>query len=92
MREVDLDFARNTPWVGRKYQDTVAHQHCFLDVVRYHEDGFDRQFLLRPQIDEVGAQRFCGQDVQCAEGFVHQQKFRLHNQGTCQADALAHTA
>ena len=51
-----------------------------------------RQLALRPQIDQVGAQRFRGQHVERAERFVHQQQVGMHHQRARQADALAHAA
>ena len=90
VRERHRQFAGDTPGVGREYQDAVAHQHRLLDVVGDHQHRFQRQLAFGPQIDEVGAERFCGQHVQSGKRLVHQQQIRMHHQRAGQADALAH--
>jgi hypothetical protein len=92
MRQVDLEFGRHPPGVRREHQDAVAHQNCFLDVVGHHQHRFDRQPAFDPEIDQVGAQRLGGQDVERGKRLVHQQQVGMHHQRAGEADALTHAA
>ena len=66
-----------------------AHQHRLLDVVRHHQDRFDRHPPFDPEIQKVGAQGLGGQDVEGGEGLVHQQDLRIDDERACEAHALA---
>ena len=88
----DRDFRRDPSGVRRQHQHAVAHQHRFLDVVRDHQDRFDRDAPFLPEVEQVGAQGFRGQHVERRERLVHQQDLRLHDQRAGEADALAHAA
>ena len=92
MRKRHAQLVGDAAWVRGEHQDAVAHQHRLLDVVRHHQHGTDRQFAFRPQVDQVGAQVLRGQHVERAERLVHQQQIGMHDQGTGEADALAHAA
>ena len=80
------------PGIGGEHEDAVAHQHRLLDIMRDHQDRFGRHPPFRPEIEQVGAQRFGGQHVERGEGLVHQQNLGLHDQRAGKADALAHAA
>src|SRR5438132_335953 len=67
MWEGDLDFACNTSGVRGKDQNAVAHQDRFLDVVGDQQHRSDRQPVLDPEVEKVGADRLGSQYVECAE-------------------------
>ena len=92
LRQIDLDLADDAAGIGREHQNAVAHQHRFLDVVRHHQHGLDRQPAFAPEIEQVGAQRLRGQHVERRKRLVHQQEVRMHDQRPGKADALAHAA
>ena len=92
MRKRDRDLGGDAPGVGRQHEDAVGHQHRLLDVMGHHEDRFDRNAPLLPQIEQVGAQGLGGQHVQRRKRLVHQQDFWLHDERPGEADALAHAA
>ena len=92
LRQVDGDFRTDPAGIGREQQHPVAHQDRFLDIVGDQDDALDRQFAVAPQLDQVGAQIFRGQNVERAERLVHQQNIGMHHHGAGEADALAHAA
>ena len=92
MRQRIGDLGRDAPGMGGQHQDAVAHQHRLLDVVRHHQDRFDVEPLLVPEVEQVGAQRLRRQHVERRERLVHQQDLRLHDQRARKTDALAHAA
>ena len=47
---------------------------------------------MRPQLQDVLAQTLARQHVQCREGLVHQQHFRVGDQGAGDAHPLLHAA
>src|SRR5674476_1205447 len=62
--KVDLDFSSHAPGIGCEYQNAVAHQYRFFDVVRYHQHRLDRQSAFDPQVNEVGTQRLRSQNIE----------------------------
>ncbi len=48
--------------------------------------------FLRPQLEQFTAQVFGGEDVEGAEGLVHEEDLRLDHECTGKADALLHAA
>ena len=90
--QIDLDLGGDPAGIGRKHQNAVAHQHRFLDVMRHHQHGLDRQPAFDPEIDQVGTERLGSQHVERRKRLVHQQQVRMHDQCPGKADALAHAA
>ncbi len=86
------DFGRDPSRIRRQHEHAVAHQHRFLDVVRDHQDRFDRHAPFLPEVEQVGAQGLRRQHVERRERLVHQEDLRLHDQRAGEADALAHAA
>ena len=70
----------------------VGEQDGLFDVVGDDEDGLGGDGLLLPELEEFGAEVFGSQDVEGAEGLVHEEDFGLDNEGAGEADALAHAA
>ena len=56
------------------------------------QDALGGNPVAVPQVENVVAQGFAGQDVQRRECFIHQQHVRVRHQGARNADALAHAA
>jgi len=92
LRQIDLDLGRDPAWVGREYEDAVAHQHRLLDIVGNDQHRFDRHPSFRPQVEQIGTQRFRRQHIECRERFVHQQQRRIDDDRARQPNALAHPA
>ena len=78
--------------VGAQDKEPVGEQHRLLDVVRDHYHGLGREPLALPQFQQLAAQVLRGEHVQRAEWLVHQQRGRLHDEGTGETDTLAHSA
>ncbi len=64
LRHVDLDLGDHPTRIGREHQDSVAHQDRFFDVVGHDQDRADRHPSFAPEIQKVGAQGLCCQDVE----------------------------
>ncbi len=88
VRNVGADAAG----VGAEHDDAVGHFHRFLDIVRDQDDALGRYSPLDPQILQVAAQRFGGQDVERGERLVEQQDIGIDHERAGEADALAHAA
>jgi hypothetical protein len=56
------------------------------------EDGFGGHGFLGPELEEFGAEVLGGQDVEGAEGLVHEEDFWLDDEGAGESYALAHAA
>ncbi|MDR8922584.1 hypothetical protein FEP54_01292 [Burkholderia multivorans] len=92
MLERHLDLGDHAPRIRRQHQNPVAHEHRFLDVVRDDQHRLDRHAALRPQIEQIGTQRFGRQHVERGERLVHQQDRRIDDERARKAHALAHAA
>ena len=90
LRQLHRDIAQDPAGVAAEDEDPVAHQHGLFDVVRDENHGFDRHLAFGPQIEEVRAQGFGGQDIERRERLVHQENGRMHDQCAREPDALAH--
>jgi hypothetical protein len=98
-----IDIAR----VGQRIGNDIAHaarmrrdndnacgdEDRLGDVVRHEEDALQAAVPgAAPQVDHFAAQALRGEDIECAEWFVHAQYFRLRDKRPREADALAHAA
>ena len=92
LRNVDLEVGTNAPRIAAEHDDAVGQQHCLLDVVGHDEDGGRRHLLVEPQLQQLGAQVFGGEDIERRERLVHEEHFRLDHQRARKADALLHAA
>ncbi len=92
MLERHLDLGDHAARIRRQHENAVAHEHRFLDVVRDDQHRLDRHPALRPQVEQVGTQRFGRQHVECRERLVHQQDRRVDDERAREAHALAHPA
>ena len=80
------------PGIAAQHDDAIGQQHGFLDVVGHDEDAPRGHGLLGPQLEQFAAQVLGGEHVERGEGLVHEQHFRLDDQGARKADALLHAA
>ncbi len=71
------------------HDDPIGQSKCLLDVVGYEER---RRGELGDDADELALQRGTYDDVDCAEGFVHQQCSRPSGDCARHADPLCLTA
>ena len=78
--------------IAAQHDDAVGQQHRLLDVVGDEEDGLGGHGLLGPQLQQFAAQVLGGEHVERGEGLVHEEDFRLDDQGAGEADALPHAA
>ncbi len=72
--------------------DAVAHQHRLFDVVSHQNDALDGHPALRPQIQEIGAQRLGGEHVQRGKWLIHEQNIRMNHERAGEPHALPHAA
>jgi len=77
------------PGIAAQHDDAVGQQHGFLDVYRDQEDGFGGHGLVGPQLKEFGAQVLRREHVERGERLVHEQDFRLDDQGARQSPRAA---
>ena len=92
LRNVDLEIGANAPRIAAQHDDAVGQQHRLLDIVGHDEDGGGRHLLVEPQLQQLGAQVFRGEDIERRERLVHEEHFRLDHQRARKADALLHSA
>ncbi|ABA47860.1 200 kDa antigen p200, putative [Burkholderia pseudomallei 1710b] len=92
MLERHLDLRDHAARIRRQHENPVAHEHRFLDVVRDDQHRLDRHPALRPQIEQIGAQRLGRQHVERGERLVHQEQRRIDDERAREAHALAHAA
>ena len=69
--------------------DAIGEQQRLLDVVRDEEH---RLVVPLPDLEQQLLHQHARLRIEAAEGLVHQQHRRLHDEHTCDADALAHAA
>ena len=92
MLQGHLEVGANHARVASEDDDAVGQQDGFFDIVGDQKDGLGRNGLLLPQLEQFAAQVLCGEYVERGEGLVHEEYFRLDDESTGEADALAHTA
>ncbi len=92
MGERDLEVGADVAGIAAEDDDAVGEQDGFFDVVGDDEDGLGGDGLLLPELEQFAAQVFGGEHVERGEGLVHEEDFRLDDQGAGEADALPHAA
>ncbi len=92
LRELDAEIGADVAGIAAEDDDAVGEQDGFFNVVGDDEDGLGGHGLLGPELEEFGAEVFCGEDVEGGERLVHEEDFRLDDEGAGEADALAHAA
>ena len=90
--KVDMEIGADSAGILAENHDAIAQQNRFLNVVRNDEHGAGGHFLVLPQLQQFAAEVLGRQNIQGREWFIHEQHFRLHHQGTGEADALFHAA
>ena len=78
--------------IAPQHDDAVGQQDGFLNVVGDEEDGLGGHGLVGPQLQQLAAQVLGGEHVEGGERLVHEEHFRLDDQGAGKADALLHAA
>src|SRR3546814_15243388 len=74
----------------RRHHDyAVGQKDSLLDGMRYEDDCL--AFAV-PDSQQLRLQQVAGLNVECAVGFIHQQRVRLNRQGPRDADTLLHAA
>src|SRR6185437_11049337 len=86
--KVGADVAR----IASEHDDAVGEEDGFLDVVGNEEDGLRGDGFFLPELEQFAAEVFGGEYVERGKGFVHEEDFRLNDEGAGEADALTHTA
>jgi len=92
MGYLDLEIGADVAGIAAEDNDAVGEQDGFFDVVGDDEDGLGGHGLLGPEFEEFAAEVFGGEDVEGGEWLVHEEDFRLDDEGAGEADALAHAA
>ena len=77
MRLVETWGSRDIFGIRGEEENRVAHQNRLFNVVRYHQHRFGRQLMLDPEVEEVGAQGFSRQNVECRKRLVHKKQDRI---------------
>ncbi len=90
--EADLEVGADVAGVAAEDDDAVGEQDGFFDVVGDDEDGLGGDGLFLPELEEFGAEVLGGENVEGAEGLVHEENFGLDHESAGEADALAHAA
>ncbi len=85
--EVRADVAR----IASQHDNAVGQQDGFFNIVRHQEDGLGGHGFVGPELQQFGAQVLGCQDVERAEGLVHEEDLGFHNQRTGKAHALPHS-
>jgi hypothetical protein len=78
--------------IAAQHDDAVGQQDGFFNVVGDEEDGLGGHGLVGPQLQQFAAQVLGREHVERGEGLVHEEHFRLDDQGAGKADALLHAA
>ena len=76
--------------IAAEDQDTIGDFDRLLNVVRNNDHPFGRHAVGVPQIEEIAAQSFGGQDVERGERLVEQQDIWVDDERAGKADALTH--
>ena len=87
-----LEVGADVAGIAAQHDDAIGQQHRFFDVVGHDEDRLGGHGLLGPQLQQFAAQVLGGEHVEGGEGLVHEEHFRLDDQGARKADALPHAA
>src|SRR5713226_3183507 len=72
--------------------DTVGENNGFFNVVSNDEYRARGNFVTEPELEELAAQCFRGEDVKRGERLVHEEHFGLDDEGAGYADTLLHAA
>ena len=78
--------------IAAQHDDAIGQQDGFFDIVRDEKDGSRGDGLLLPQLQQFAAQVLRGQHIERGEGLVHEEDFRLDDEGAGESDPLPHAA
>ena len=91
-RTVTADLGDDAARVVTHDDDAVGHQDRLLDVVGDHEDGLRRYGLVQPELHQLTAQRFGGENVERGERLVETEQLGLDRHRAGEPDLLPHAA
>ena len=92
LRQLHLEVGADVAGIAAEHDDAIGQQHGFFNVVGDDEDGLGGHGFLGPQLQQFAAQVLGGEHVERGERLVHEEHFRLDDQGARKADALPHAA
>ena len=87
-----MEFRMNVRRIAPQHNDAIRQNHRFFNIVSNDKNRARRYFLVQPQLEQLAAQRFCGQHVQRGKWLVHEQYFRLNHQRPRHSHPLLHAA
>ena len=73
----------------REHHDAVGEKHRFVDLVGDEQRG---RPCAREYFQQLHLHEFAGLGVERRERLVEEKELRLHHQGACDVDPLAHPA
>ena len=88
-REIDLEILLHPARPGGHQDDAVGKGQRLAEIVGHEQHGLAR---VLPEIEQHRMHVELGVGIERAERLVHQQDFRLRDQGAHQRHALAHAA
>ena len=90
--KLDFEVGADVAGIAAEDDDAIGEQDGFFNIVGDEEDGPGGHGLVGPELEELGAEVFGGEDVEGGKGLVHEEDFGLDDEGAGEADALAHAA
>src|SRR6267143_1250427 len=90
MRNVNFEVRVDMRGMAAENDDTVGEDDGFFDIVSNDENRARGNLVTEPELEELAAEGFRGEDVKRGERFVHEENFGLDDECAGDADTLLH--
>src|SRR5947208_3287086 len=90
MRNINFEVRVDMRGMAAENDDTVGEDDGFFDIVSNDENRARGNLVTEPELEELAAEGFRGEDVKRGERLVHKEHFGLDDECAGDADTLLH--
>src|SRR2546429_7915744 len=88
MRNINFEVRVDMRGMAAENDDTVGEDDGFFDIVSNDENRARGNLVTEPELEELAAEGFRGEDVKRGERLVHEENFGLDDECAGGADTL----